>query len=388
MKSIIVLLFLSALVSTSLAHSLLYYANTPTQQKVKCVRKMVPFQTNSPVSDLNSSDMQCGPGPTTAAEDVCVIGAGEIIDLAWGHNGADTADGVDPSHMGPCEIYMQKTSGPHAAPTKDGWFKVWEETWTSQRGWCFPSINGAAKGHIQIPLPAGLPSGYYVLRSEMLALHGAGSPGGAQFYIGCLDIQVTGGPATADIAPFVSIPGYLTDATPGVVYYLWWGHGDNNRANGTDYPNPFGPAVANIAKDTSGKRPGDTFTPAPPPTSPAPTPAAPAPAAPSPAAPSPAAPSPASPPTAPAPPTTGASPTIPSPAGPGTFTWNPLAQGCWVTNAVAAQSLGVPSPAAPTPAAASCAAQWEQCGGIGWKGATCCKTGTCTSLNAYYFQCL
>ncbi|KAF3908918.1 Endoglucanase-4 [Arthrobotrys entomopaga] len=34
-------------------------------------------------------------------------------------------------------------------------------------------------------------------------------------------------------------------------------------------------------------------------------------------------------------------------------------------------------------------ALWEQCGGIGWNGATICPTGqTCSSINPYYAQCL
>ena len=35
------------------------------------------------------------------------------------------------------------------------------------------------------------------------------------------------------------------------------------------------------------------------------------------------------------------------------------------------------------------AAQWQQCGGIGWSGATTCVSPyTCTKLNDYYYQCL
>ncbi|KAI1125849.1 1, 4-beta cellobiohydrolase [Nemania abortiva] len=37
----------------------------------------------------------------------------------------------------------------------------------------------------------------------------------------------------------------------------------------------------------------------------------------------------------------------------------------------------------------SCAAQWAQCGGTGWSGATCCVSGsTCVKSNDYYSQCL
>ncbi|KAJ7289809.1 family 62 glycosyl hydrolase [Mycena rebaudengoi] len=37
----------------------------------------------------------------------------------------------------------------------------------------------------------------------------------------------------------------------------------------------------------------------------------------------------------------------------------------------------------------ACAAHWDQCGGEGFTGATCCLSGfTCTSLNDFYSQCL
>ncbi|KAJ7270638.1 putative endo-1, 4-beta-xylanase B precursor [Mycena haematopus] len=43
----------------------------------------------------------------------------------------------------------------------------------------------------------------------------------------------------------------------------------------------------------------------------------------------------------------------------------------------------------PTNTGGSCSAEYGQCGGIGWAGATCCASGTtCQQLNSYYFQCL
>jgi cellulose 1,4-beta-cellobiosidase len=41
------------------------------------------------------------------------------------------------------------------------------------------------------------------------------------------------------------------------------------------------------------------------------------------------------------------------------------------------------------PTGGSCAAEYAQCGGTGWSGATCCASGlTCNVLNPYYSQCL
>jgi hypothetical protein len=37
----------------------------------------------------------------------------------------------------------------------------------------------------------------------------------------------------------------------------------------------------------------------------------------------------------------------------------------------------------------NCAEKWAQCGGIGFNGPTCCKSGsTCQQLNQYYSQCI
>ncbi|KAJ7106347.1 carbohydrate esterase family 1 and carbohydrate-binding module family 1 protein [Mycena epipterygia] len=46
-------------------------------------------------------------------------------------------------------------------------------------------------------------------------------------------------------------------------------------------------------------------------------------------------------------------------------------------------------PTSTAPASGPAAGHWDQCGGIGWTGATTCVAPfTCTTVNAYYFQCL
>jgi hypothetical protein len=43
----------------------------------------------------------------------------------------------------------------------------------------------------------------------------------------------------------------------------------------------------------------------------------------------------------------------------------------------------------PEPTGGVCAAKWEQCGGSGWNGATCCQSGsTCQAQNQWYSQCI
>jgi hypothetical protein len=74
------------------------------------------------------------------------------------------------------------------------WFKIYEvgiktyadnsvgATWVSE-GW--KSFN--------FVIPKDIEDGGYLLRADHIAVHSAGSTEGAQFYIGCAQISVTGG---------------------------------------------------------------------------------------------------------------------------------------------------------------------------------------------------
>lgn len=67
---------------------------------------------------------------------------------------------------------------------------------------------------MDVPIPKDLAPGDYLLRAEAIALHAAGSEGGAQFYMTCYQITVSGdGTATAET---VSIPGAYKAADPGI----------------------------------------------------------------------------------------------------------------------------------------------------------------------------
>lgn len=44
------------------------------------------------------------------------------------------------------------------------------------------------------------------LRSEMLALHGSQTEGGAQFYIGCAQLRITGS-SSGSCTPSIQLPG-------------------------------------------------------------------------------------------------------------------------------------------------------------------------------------
>ncbi|KAF1943092.1 hypothetical protein EJ02DRAFT_148062 [Clathrospora elynae] len=86
-----------------------------------------------------------------------------------------------------------------------GWFKIDEldnvgGKWASE-------IMGANNMTHEFTLPTGLASGDYLLRSEILALHGAQTVGGAQFYIGCAQLKINGTGSSGSCTPSIEIPG-------------------------------------------------------------------------------------------------------------------------------------------------------------------------------------
>lgn len=61
-------------------------------------------------------------------------------------------------------------------------------------------------------MPSCVPAGQYLLRVEIIALHSAYSQGGAQFYMGCANVVVTGG--GAKVGDAVKFPGAYSASDP------------------------------------------------------------------------------------------------------------------------------------------------------------------------------
>ena len=97
-------------------------------------------------------------------------------------------------------------------------------------------ISWASSGKTQVPvtLPKSLPSGEYLLRAEHIALHSAGSSGGAQFYISCAQIKVNNG-GSGSPSPLVSFPGAYKASDAGILVNIYYPIPTNYK--------PPGPAV-------------------------------------------------------------------------------------------------------------------------------------------------
>jgi lytic cellulose monooxygenase (C1-hydroxylating) len=69
-------------------------------------------------------------------------------------------------------------------------------------------------GKVDVKIPSDLAAGDYLLRAEVIALHTAGQANGAQFYMSCYQLTLTGdgsnNPAT------VKFPGAYTANDPGI----------------------------------------------------------------------------------------------------------------------------------------------------------------------------
>ena len=103
------------------------------------------------------------------------------------------------------------------AATWDGsgsvWFKIYSEKTTVSNGaLSWASIYQSSFG---VTIPKNVPSGEYLLRIEHIALHSAGLPNGAQLYISCAQLSVTGG-GTGEPGPLVAFPGAYTNTDPGL----------------------------------------------------------------------------------------------------------------------------------------------------------------------------
>ncbi|KAK3899628.1 putative endo-beta-1,4-glucanase D [Staphylotrichum tortipilum] len=195
------------------------------------VRVTENFQSHGPVTDVTSSQMTC------YQRDVGT-GAAKIVSATAGSSVAFTVD-TSIGHPGPLHFYLAKVPSGQTAATFDGkgavWFKIYED---GPAGLGTSSITWPSQGKTQVSvtLPSCLANGDYLLRVEHIALHSASSVGGAQLYIGCAQLTVTGGSGTLNTGSLVSFPGAYSASDPGILFQLYW-------PIPTSYVNPGPPVV-------------------------------------------------------------------------------------------------------------------------------------------------
>ena len=118
--------------------------------------------------------------------------------------------------------YLTKVPDASTADGSTGWFKIYQDSWAKKEGgnsadddyWGTKDLNTCC-GKLDVKIPADIEAGDYLLRAEALALHTAGSSGGAQLYMSCYQITVSGGgSAKPDL---VKLPGAYKASDPGIL---------------------------------------------------------------------------------------------------------------------------------------------------------------------------
>ncbi|KAK4217479.1 glycoside hydrolase [Rhypophila decipiens] len=192
--------------------------------------KVTNSRDNGGISDVNSSDMRCFGGSPGKA--VVTVAAGDTL-------GFVASSGI--MHFGPCQFYMARVPDDKDIntwePAGNVWFKAGSIS-AVQTGGGALSGNEATwpayhKTQVSFKIPANVPSGKYLVRVESIALHLAQQPGGAQLYVACGQINLTGG-GNGTPGPLVAFPGAYKANDPGLIW--------PNSPPRTSYTAP-GPAV-------------------------------------------------------------------------------------------------------------------------------------------------
>ncbi|KAI0078300.1 glycoside hydrolase family 61 protein D [Panus rudis PR-1116 ss-1] len=202
------------------------------------VRETANHYSNGPVTNVNDPEFRCYEldlQNTAGQTGIATVSAGDTVGFkAVSHENYSKLAAI--YHPGYFSIYMSPATPAANSPqagTGQTWFKVWEKTPTfANRQLTFDTTET----QFTFQIPKSLPSGQYLIRGEHIALHSASTYGGAQFYIGCAQVNVQNG-GSGTPGPLVKIPGVYTGYEPGILINIY-----SVPANFTGYPAP-GPAV-------------------------------------------------------------------------------------------------------------------------------------------------
>jgi len=206
------------------------FINNQSQGDGTCIRMDPdPSTTTGFISGLDSPDMACGVGGSTPVNRTCTAAAGDSISLlhrSWA-DGAQPGS-IDPSHKGSTAVYLKKMGGTDATnpfstdAAGDGWAKIAYDGF-SDGSWGTEKMI-ASDGIVSSTIPSDLAPGYYLLRSEVLAMQNVvdGDPPkvNPQFYAGCAQVYIDG-TGSGEPSDTASIPGYVDESTPAMGYNIY-----------------------------------------------------------------------------------------------------------------------------------------------------------------------
>lgn len=292
-------------------------------------------------NNFGTSDMICHKAATPGGGHATVA-AGDKITLVW--------DPVWPeSHIGPVIDYLAACNGDCETVNKESlrFFKIDGSGYDKNtKLWAADALRANGNSWL-VQIPADLKAGNYVLRHEIIALHGGNSPNGAQAYPQCINLKVTG--SGTNVPSGVPGTSLYTATDAGILF--------NPYVSDINYPVP-GPAliagaVSSIAQSKSTATATATATPpgggsgSTPTTSPVITPVS-------------------------------------------SVTRLPQSSSTTVkSSSTTLKTSTVAAPSTTAPPAGNAQTKYGQCGGSGWTGPTACAAGSsCSVLNPWYAQCV
>ncbi|KAI8935830.1 hypothetical protein NX059_007347 [Plenodomus lindquistii] len=246
-------------------------------------------------------------------------------------------EAIGGAHHGPVLVYLSKVADAATADGSSAFFKIFEDTWAKNSAggggsgdyWGTKDLN-ANCGKMDIKIPANLTPGDYLLRAEAIALHSASGLGGAQFYLTCYQITITGSGSSNPAG--VSFPGAYKATDPGIQINIY--------QNLASYVAPGPAVIAGGIEAVAGSKPGSIAT------------------------------------------ATGG-------ASQPTATVSKAAVSSTLQTSVKKTSAAQAAPSG-SGIGVCTAAKYQQCGGIGYKGCTICAAGsTCKAQSGgFYSQCI
>ncbi|KAK3401537.1 family 61 glycosyl hydrolase [Sordaria brevicollis] len=177
---------------------------------------------DGPQTDVNSKNMACNgpPNPTTPSDKIIDVTAGSTVQAVWRHTlQSGPNDVMDAGHKGPVMAYLKRVANAKTdSGVGNGWFKIQEGGYRNGK-WATNEVIDN-KGNQAIQIPKCIANGQYLLRAEMVALHGARSTNGAQLCMECAQLNITGGTGTASPTTY-SIPGIYKSNDPGLLIDIY-----------------------------------------------------------------------------------------------------------------------------------------------------------------------
>ncbi|KAH6612558.1 glycosyl hydrolase family 61-domain-containing protein [Boeremia exigua] len=213
--------------------------------------------SNSPITDVTSTNIRCNANQGFAASK-CSVAAGGTVTIEMHQQPNDRScsnEAIGGAHYGPVLVYLSKVSNSATADGSTPFFKIYQDTWGQNTAgssgsddyWGTKDLNTHC-GKLDVKVPTGLAPGDYLLRAEAIALHSAGGSGGAQFYITCYQLTITGSGTTNPTG--VSFPGAYKASDPGILINIY--------QKLTQYISP-GPAIISGGTEAVAGKAGSTL---------------------------------------------------------------------------------------------------------------------------------